>query len=216
MICERPACAGNGFRRDDRAELLVLQGRLCKPGQVERSGIIFAAVQPVRVGKVRLRQAQRTGAQIHLADKRCFAAGNGDCQRQGGIIAGMEHHAVEQLAARKRLAAFQVHAGALGPGGGFRHGHGSVQVARLADEKAGHDLCRARNQRALIPVFLVKTLSCRPIKQGRAFGRHLRRRRELRGAGGADGSEEKGGGAECRRRFSDCFLNAAFHSASPC
>ena len=63
VICERPACAGNGFRRDDRAELLILQGRLCKPDQVERSGIILAAVQPVRVCKVRLGQVQRAGAQ---------------------------------------------------------------------------------------------------------------------------------------------------------
>ena len=106
VIGKRPARADRSFGRDDRAELCVLQRCLRKVGQIERSGIIFAAVQPVRVGKVRLRQAQRTGAQIHLADKRCFAAGNGDCQRQGGIIAGMEHHAVEQIAARQRLILF--------------------------------------------------------------------------------------------------------------
>lgn len=107
VIGKRPARADRSFGRDDRAELCVLQRCLRKVGQIERSGIIFAAVQPVRVGKVRLRQAQRTGAQIHLADKRCFAAGNGDCQRQGGIIAGMEHHAVEQIAARQRLILFR-------------------------------------------------------------------------------------------------------------
>lgn len=107
VIGKRPARTDRSFGRDDRAELCVLQRCLRKVGQIERSGIIFAAVQPVRVGKVRLRQAQRTGAQIHLADKRCFAAGNGDCQRQGSIIAGMEHHAVEQIAARQRLILFR-------------------------------------------------------------------------------------------------------------
>ena len=76
VIGKRPARADRSFGRDDRAELCVLQRCLRKVGQIERSGIIFAAVQPVRVGKVRLRQAQRTGAQIHLADKRCFAAGD--------------------------------------------------------------------------------------------------------------------------------------------
>ena len=75
VIGKRPARADRSFGRDDRAELCVLQRCLRKVGQIERSGIIFAAVQPVRVGKVRLRQAQRTGAQIHLADKRSFAAG---------------------------------------------------------------------------------------------------------------------------------------------
>ena len=48
VIGKRPARTDRSFGRDDRAELCVLQRCLRKVGQIERSGIIFAAVQPAR------------------------------------------------------------------------------------------------------------------------------------------------------------------------
>ena len=179
---ERPARAGDGFGRDDRAKLFVLQGRLRKTGQIKRGGIVFAAVQTMRVAKVRLRQAQRTGAQIHLPDKRRLGAGDGNSQRQGRVVAGMEHHAVKKIAPRQRLALFQIYAGAFQSDGSIRHGHGSVQFSCFTDKKTGPDFCRAGDQRTLVAVFCVKALPCRPVEQRGAFGRHLRGRRELRGA----------------------------------
>ena len=45
VIGKRPARTDRSFGRDDRAELCVLQRCLRKVGQIERSGIVFAAVQ---------------------------------------------------------------------------------------------------------------------------------------------------------------------------
>ena len=61
----------------------------------------------MRVGKMRLCQTKRAGAQIHLPDKRRLASGYRDRQRQSRIIAGMEHHAVKQVPACQRLAIFR-------------------------------------------------------------------------------------------------------------
>ena len=214
MIRESPARTGYGFGRDGQAELCVLQCSLCKMSKIKCGGVIFTAVQSMRVGKMRLCQTKRAGAQIHLPDKRRLASGYRDRQRQSRIISGMEHHAVKQVPACQRLAIFQIHTGAFQSDGCVRHGHVFFQFARFADEKASHDLRCAGNQRTLIAVLRVKALSCHSVEQRGAFGRHLRRRCDLRGARHAHRTEEKGGGAECR--FPDCFLNAAFHSASPC
>lgn len=107
MIRESPARTGYGFGRDGQAELCVLQCSLCKMSKIKCGGVIFTAVQSMRVGKMRLCQTKRAGAQIHLPDKRRLASGYRDRQRQSRIIAGMEHHAVKQVPACQRLALFR-------------------------------------------------------------------------------------------------------------
>lgn len=140
MIRESPARTGYGFGRDGQAELCVLQCSLCKMSKIKCGGVIFTAVQSMRVGKMRLCQTKRAGAQIHLPDKRRLASGYRDRQRQSRIISGMEHHAVKQVPACQRLALFQIHTGAFQSDGCVRHGHVFFQFARFADEKASHDL----------------------------------------------------------------------------
>ena len=87
MIRESPARTGYGFGRDGQAELCVLQCSLCKMSKIKCGGVIFTAVQSMRVGKMRLCQTKRAGAQIHLPDKRRLASGYRDRQRQSRIIA---------------------------------------------------------------------------------------------------------------------------------
>ena len=57
VIGKRPARADRSFGRDDRAELCVLQRCLRKVGQIERSGVIFLAVESVRIRVMRIFQA---------------------------------------------------------------------------------------------------------------------------------------------------------------
>ena len=75
MVGQRPAGAGDRLRADHRAELLVLQRCLREHGKIARRRVILAAVESMGIGKMRLPQAERLRAQIHLPDKRRLASG---------------------------------------------------------------------------------------------------------------------------------------------
>ncbi len=128
VIGKRPARAGDRLRADHRAELLVLQCCLRARGKVARGRVILPAVEPMGIGEMRLPQAERLRAQVHLPDEGLFAAGYADGERQRCVVAGMQHHAVEQIPPRQRLALLQIHAGALQSHGKRRDRHAPVRL----------------------------------------------------------------------------------------
>ena len=189
VVGQRPAGAGDRLRADHRAELLVLQCCLRERGKVARGRVILPAVEPMGIGKMRLPQAERLRAQIHLPDEGLFAAGHADGERQRRIVAGMQHHAVEQILPRQRLALLQIHAGAFQPHGKRRDRHAPVRLPCLADQKAGHDLRCACDEGAAVRVLFIERLSRPPIDQSRARGADLRRRADGRGPRGRDAAK---------------------------
>ena len=64
-------------------------------------------------------------------------------------------------------------------------------------------------------VLFIERLSRPPIDQSRARGADLRRRTDGRGPRGRDAAKQKGGGAECRRRFAQSVLIRIEHIHHP-
>lgn len=155
VIDQRPARAADAFCSHDSRKVRVLERRAGQARQIERSGIVFFAVKAVRVGKVRLTQPKRLRAAIHLPDKGRLCAAHGDGQRQCCVVAGVQQHPVQQFTPGERLAALQPHARPLYPDGQRRDTLTPLQLPGLTDQKPGHDLGRAGNERALRAVFLV-------------------------------------------------------------
>ena len=215
MVGQRPAGAGDRLRADHRAELLVLQCCLRERGKVARGRVILPAVESMGIGEMRLPQAERLRAQIHLPDEGLFAAGYADGERQRRVVAGMQHHAVEQIPPRQRLAPLQIHTGALQSHGKRRDRHAPVRLPCLTDKQTRHDLRGACDEGAAVRVLFIERLSRPPIDQSRARGADLRRRTDGRGPRGRDAAKQKGGGAECRRRFAQSVLIRIEHIHHP-
>ena len=164
---------------------------------------------------MRLPQAERLRAQIHLPDEGLFAAGCADGERQRRVVAGMQHHAVEQIPPRQRLAPLQIHAGALQSHGKRRDRHAPVRLPCLTDKQTRHDLRGACDEGAAVRILFIERLSRPPIDQSRARGADLRRRADGCGPCSRDAAKQKGGGAECRRRFAQSVLIRIEHIHHP-
>ena len=120
VICERPACADGAFCRYDRAERRIPHGFARQSSQIGRGGVVFLAVKAVRIGEVRVPKAQLPRTAVHKLRETGETSAVGNRERSCGVVAGVEHHSVQQVAHGQRLAAPKVHARALDPDGLIR------------------------------------------------------------------------------------------------
>ena len=57
MVGQDAVADGDGFRRDELRKIGILQREARQTGQIERSGVIFLAVESVRIRVMRILQA---------------------------------------------------------------------------------------------------------------------------------------------------------------
>ena len=110
MVDQRPARAGRLPCGYGRAELFVFQRLPREERQICRGGIILPAVEPVGICKAGIQKAQRLRAAVHFPHELLHAPAVHDGQRRRGVIAGLEHHAIEQVPHAEALSVPEVHA----------------------------------------------------------------------------------------------------------
>ena len=160
MVGQDAVADGDGFRRDELRKIGILQREARQAGQIERSGVIFLAVETVRIRVMRIFQTQNRRFFIHPRGKRGDAAGIGQRERNGGVVPGAEHQAIEQLAHRERFTGLEVHRRALDADGLRRNDDGSVEITRLADHQRRHDLGRAGDERLVLRMGRIEDAPC--------------------------------------------------------
>ena len=203
---------------DDVAEGGQPHGRPAQGDQVPGSGVggVFGRPgQPVEVGEVGAAHAQRPGRGVHLPDEGAPAGPVGAGQGKGGVVAGGQKHALEQLARGENVPGDQARAAPvvlLHVGDhGLRDPDRPVQVAGADHHQRGHDLRDAGHRPLGVQAAAPQPPSRRRVDQvgacgldaGRAAGRgrHQPRRRRghprggsLRGAGQNRGHDAPGDG----------------------
>lgn len=156
----------------DRAEILALQRRLHDQRQIARRGIVALVVQTVRIHEVRVRTAQLVGAFVHHLHK--ILDRPADVLRDGvrRLVAGLDHHAVQQILQPQLLADLKIRRAA--PGDEIcirilRDRHRVREVPVLQRQQTRHDLRQARGINLLVRVLLIDRPPVFRLDQQRAF-----------------------------------------------
>ena len=134
-----------GFRTDDLAECLVLQRIRRQKRHIAHGRKMSVVLLAVHGDEVRMRHAERLRFFVHHRCERFRTACDMFRNRDRGIVAGGQHHAVQQIAQRIRIAFFKPHqriaASKINRLRG--DGHHVVEIAVFERDDAGKDLCCA-------------------------------------------------------------------------
>ena len=137
-------------------------------------GIMLLRIQPMRIGKVRLRHFKLLCLPIHQPDKARFASTHsvGQCQRR--VVAGGQQQAGQQLPYGIAISRFEIHGGALHRTVGGLDGHRFIQSALFQADQGCHQLGRAGDQHPAVRILFIQALTVRG-DHNRAFCLYLRR-----------------------------------------
>ena len=204
MIGELPPFQRDGLGGHDFAKHRIFHGRCRQACQVRCGGIVLRIVQSMGIDEVGITQSQLLRLLVHQHCEVLHAAGAVDSQGRGGVVAGVEHHPIEQGPDLIDVSCLQVQAGALHVHRLRRNLHRRVQTAKLTHQKAGHNFGGAGDQCALVAVLRPEDTPCVSVQQDGALRRYGRRRR------GRAADEKDGGDPEGRRA-----TNYIFHIHSP-
>ena len=166
--------------------------------------------QAVRVGKLRVFQAQLRSALVHALHEAADAAGEPACEHVAGVVGGGQHRAVEEVLIAHLLAGddTDVAAGAVHPvlavhPGGDDILHGDLAVFHGLDgQQPCHDLGQARGGALLVGVVLGHDLAGVQIHQDPGPRGHFR---GLEGPGGRRGGCQQQAQQDEERKNSDFF-----------
>ena len=156
VVHERLPVHGRALCGHDRAECLIFQSRTGELRHVARRGIVPLGVKAVGVLKRAAGHAERARLVVHHARKRRHRARRVTRERDGGIVAGHEHQAVEQLLNRVRLAGAQIHRRALDRRVFRQDLDRFVERAVFEHNERSHDLRRAGNAEPLVRVLFIE------------------------------------------------------------
>ena len=146
---------GDGGRRDNAAEVLVLQGVGRQRRHIPGAGVMSLRVQTVGVGEVGVGHPQLLRLLVHQRHKGLRLPGDAVRHRQGCVVAADQHESVEQLLQPQHIPGLEVH------GGTLRHVLRCDRIlllhpAVLQGHHGGHDLRDAGNEALLVPVLLIQ------------------------------------------------------------
>ncbi len=141
-------------RGDDLAKERVLHRCLGDDEQVVGARDVAVRMQPVRVGEMRIGEAESVGFGIHLGDERRLAAANCLGDHDGGVITRRDQQAIEQVAQGETLGRTESHDRVAGELARVHVGrHDLIEVAGLKREQRGHDLGHAGRRQSGVNVF---------------------------------------------------------------
>ncbi len=137
--------------------------RLPNQRHVPRGAVLSVGIQTMHRHKVGVFQAKRFHIVIHQTDKGILTAGNIVCQRDAGIVPGLDHNPFVQLMHRDTIAGLQKHQRRApqfriaGSPGILPHCYHVVRFNFagfdcLANHIAGHHFCQAGGIESLIGI----------------------------------------------------------------
>ena len=91
-------------------EGVILHGGCRQAGKITGCGIVFLRVKAMGVGKVGILQAKLLRPRIHPPGKGFDAAAVGNGKGSRRVIAGLEHHAIEQVLHTDLFSRFEINA----------------------------------------------------------------------------------------------------------
>ena len=146
----------------------------------------------MRVGEVRVLEAELDGLLVHELDE--LVVGTGDVARDGhrGIVAGLHEQRLEQLVHGQRLTGPQERGRLPHLRGCRRDGDGGVQVGPLERDDGGHDLGDARHGSALALAARPQDPAISVDERSGAHGHIRKRRGAQRTLGGRDAIDQVG------------------------
>ena len=184
-------------------------------GEFAHRHVVLRIVQPGRIGEIRLRQPELPGALVHHVGERQFAAGDAFGERDAGVVAGLDHHAVQQVAHADAAVERREHGraaggrAALAPGVlADRHLVFVLELAlgdRVQHHLGGHQLGHAGRRIDLVGVALEQDGAGVGVDQDRVRRRGLEpviflRRRRLRVCRERKAAHREGGCVDDRSR----------------
>ena len=104
---------------------------------------------------------------VHQLGKALHCSAAMNCQRSGGIVATMEHQAVQQLLDRKHFALFKVNGRTFDTHSFLGDLHPVQHIALLAHDERRHDLGGGSDQAAAVGIFLIDHPTGSSIHQNR-------------------------------------------------
>ena len=156
------------------AEIFAFERGLRNDGQIARGGIVILIVQTVGIAEMRVEAAKFVGALVHHADKIRNGTGNMLGDDVAGVVAGDDHHAVQQIFQRHLLTDLKpcdarINVQILERG--CRNGHNVGQIAVFQCQQTGHDLRQAGRIDALVRVLFIDGTARVEIDEERGLGR---------------------------------------------
>ena len=110
-------------------------------------------VKPVGVAEGRVFKAELPCLFVHFFSKAYLVAAERARQGGRGVVAGIEHHAVQKLAHSVALAGICIHARALNGAPFWFNDYFVVEIGVFNGNNSRHDLCYAGDEHALVRVF---------------------------------------------------------------
>ncbi len=177
------------------------------PGQRGRSSgarVVAALVEADRVGVVRVREPQRRGVAIHLADEAPLRAGGGKGEVVGGVVAAAQDQAVEQIANADPLPRPEPEQGLAVFGAVGSCADDPVERQLMQSHVSGHQLGRAGDRQLTGSSVGGEHFAGAGVDQGPGAGLELRRLRRSDGSPGDQRSGDQPGEEEAppHRSFS--------------
>ena len=142
VVGQRPPLQGNGLRRDDPGDGLIVQAGPPQLCHVQGGGIVPRIPQAVGVGEMGARHAQIDRPLVHPLHERCHVPGAVAGQRHRRVVAGVEQKAIEQRLHLQDLSGSQIEGGPLDarPLRLDLHRPGQVAPQRLHRHQRRHEL----------------------------------------------------------------------------
>ncbi len=158
----------------------LTDGRLRDLGQVPRRGVLIRVRQAGSIGEVAVGHAQSPGVLVHELGEGLLIAGNVLRQGDAGIVAGLDHHALDQFLQGDLLADLGEHARPTGAPGMLADQDLIVQRdmprGQLVEDHIGsQNLGEAGGVQAVVGMELHQGLAPGVRHQQIALGRDLRR-----------------------------------------
>ena len=156
MVHQRLLTDGVGHGARYAGEVLVPHAVGGKFGHVARRGVVPLLVEAVGVFEAGLGHAELGRLGVHQLRKLLHAVRDMQRERRGGVVAGDQQQAVEQVLDCVALSRLEVHRGALDARATAVDLHEVVELAVLEHDDGSHYLRRAGDEHVLVGVLLIE------------------------------------------------------------
>ena len=167
------------LRIDRIVRRVLVNDRARQLGHVGGRRVVLGMRQPGGIHEMGVVHTQALGSRVHQVREGLLAAGDMLGQRYAGIVAGLDDHAMQQVAHRDLAVDLDEHARAARAPGLFAHSdHVAVADLPLLDfqggDVGGHQLRQARRRQALVAIVFHQHVAAGGIHQQIGLGGQLR------------------------------------------